>query len=520
MSTRRALTTPLARASDKSCPVCLQLCVKPSPLPCGHVACLFCTHCAMSATGDSRCALCRAAFTALPALSRALENHACWCDVAAFAKRLREGREEEKEKGMKSPRFEALSVERARDALEATMTTVDANEEETSVRKPPKFRVVGFGSTALNGMDDDETVASALERALEEDEETAKSDAVSGEISAFDPSSGAEMAVFHACGCGGGERWCGELATRPVCCQQCGTLYEEAHAKMLVSGARGGDWCVECGAWREPTSVIFTMKDDIEAVYPEEVVRESRERCDAELKRHLENLSSAQTAEDAKDTNAEDAALKVVDATTATTTTMDEEEDRDTESDDGEGKNAENDGDSSDDSHPSVRVGDGGVIVFEPSTFVHYGVGCDWCGLYPIVGPRYQCEECSESEFMGFDLCSKCMQNVFEHPERKRDYRFAQNHTDAHKMRLVQPRPTMIHVMKSLHPELSEEQIMNWLEAQARAQREAAAEALAAAANEEIDDELAADDASEEAAEEAEPEAEEETFQDAEESLP
>jgi len=472
----------------------------------------------MSATGDSRCALCRAAFTALPALSRALENHTCWCDVAAFAKRLREGREEEKEKGMKSPRFEALSVERARDALETTTTTTDANEEQTNVRKPPKLRVVGFGSTALNVMDDDETVASALERALEEDEETAKSDAVSGEISAFDPSSGREMAVFHACGCGGVDRWCGELATRPVCCQQCGTLYEEAHAKMLVSGARGGDWCVECGAWREPTSVIFTMKDDIEAVYPEEVVRESRERCDAELKRHLENSPNAQMEEDAKAASAEDAALKMVDAAT----TMDEEEERDMESDDVERNDAENDGDSSDDSHPSVQVGDGGVIVFEPSTFVHYGVGCDWCGLYPIVGPRYQCEECSESEFMGFDLCSKCMQNVFEHPERKRDYRFAQNHTDAHKMRLVQPRPTMIHVMKSLHPELSEEQIMSWLEAQARAQREAAAEALVASANEEIDDELAAGEASEEDAEDAEDaegEGEEETFEDAEETL-
>jgi hypothetical protein len=367
-------------------------------------------------------------------------------------------------------------------------------------------------------MDDDETVASALERALEEDEETAKSDAVSGEISAFDPSSGREMAVFHACGCGGVDRWCGELATRPVCCQQCGTLYEEAHAKMLVSGARGGDWCVECGAWREPTSVIFTMKDDIEAVYPEEVVRESRERCDAELKRHLENSPNAQMEEDAKAASAEDAALKMVDAAT----TMDEEEERDMESDDVERNDAENDGDSSDDSHPSVQVGDGGVIVFEPSTFVHYGVGCDWCGLYPIVGPRYQCEECSESEFMGFDLCSKCMQNVFEHPERKRDYRFAQNHTDAHKMRLVQPRPTMIHVMKSLHPELSEEQIMSWLEAQARAQREAAAEALVASANEEIDDELAAGEASEEDAEDAEDaegEGEEETFEDAEETL-
>ena len=85
-------------------------------------------------------------------------------------------------------------------------------------------------------------------------------------------------------------------------------------------------------------------------------------------------------------------------------------------------------------------------------------------------------KEGKELEFMGFDLCSKCMQSVFEHPDRKRDYRFAQNHTDKHEMVLVRPRPTMIHVMKSLHPELSEDQIIHWLESQATAAREADAE--------------------------------------------
>jgi hypothetical protein len=85
---------------------------------------------------------------------------------------------------------------------------------------------------------------------------------------------------------------------------------------------------------------------------------------------------------------------------------------------------------------------------------------------------------------MGFDLCAKCMQNVFEHPERKRDYRFAQNHTDAHEMVLVRPRPTMVHVMKSLHPELSANQIIQWLDSQAIASREAEAEAAEAAETE------------------------------------
>ena len=33
-------------------------------------------------------------------------------------------------------------------------------------------------------------------------------------------------------------------------------------------------------------------------------------------------------------------------------------------------------------------------------------VGCDSCGLYPIKGHRYKCQDCPDK--VGFDLCSKC----------------------------------------------------------------------------------------------------------------
>ena len=29
---------------------------------------------------------------------------------------------------------------------------------------------------------------------------------------------------------------------------------------------------------------------------------------------------------------------------------------------------------------------------------VHFGVGCDLCGSYPIKGERYQCRDCKEDE--------------------------------------------------------------------------------------------------------------------------
>lgn len=43
------------------------------------------------------------------------------------------------------------------------------------------------------------------------------------------------------------------------------------------------------------------------------------------------------------------------------------------------------------------------------TNFVHHGVGCDQCGMYPIIGERYQCIECRQNESMGFDLCAQCM---------------------------------------------------------------------------------------------------------------
>ncbi|KAH9626112.1 hypothetical protein KSS87_002986 [Heliosperma pusillum] len=63
---------------------------------------------------------------------------------------------------------------------------------------------------------------------------------------------------------------------------------------------------------------------------------------------------------------------------------------------------------------------------------VHYGAGCDYCGMYPIVGDRYRCEDCVEN--MGFDLCGDCYKT-----SSKRPGRFNQQHTSDHKFELVKP---------------------------------------------------------------------------------
>ncbi|KAK7395373.1 hypothetical protein VNO78_15925 [Psophocarpus tetragonolobus] len=67
----------------------------------------------------------------------------------------------------------------------------------------------------------------------------------------------------------------------------------------------------------------------------------------------------------------------------------------------------------------------------DPDSKVHIGVGCDFCGMFPIIGDRYRCIDCKEK--MGFDLCGDCYASRSKLPGR-----FNQQHTSEHKFKLVQ----------------------------------------------------------------------------------
>ena len=74
-----------------------------------------------------------------------------------------------------------------------------------------------------------------------------------------------------------------------------------------------------------------------------------------------------------------------------------------------------------------------------PDEFVHFGVGCDSCGAFPIVGRRYRCTDCPEA--VGYDLCALCMAMGTTGAEG----RFDQNHKPHHSMVEVAPAPTIVH---------------------------------------------------------------------------
>ncbi|XP_060970644.1 E3 ubiquitin-protein ligase PRT1 [Cannabis sativa] len=66
----------------------------------------------------------------------------------------------------------------------------------------------------------------------------------------------------------------------------------------------------------------------------------------------------------------------------------------------------------------------------DPHVNAHIGVGCDYCGMYPIIGERYRCKDCVEK--IGFDLCSGCYNTTSKLPGR-----FNQQHTPDHKFEIM-----------------------------------------------------------------------------------
>ncbi|KAJ0957887.1 putative transcription factor C2H2 family [Helianthus annuus] len=68
---------------------------------------------------------------------------------------------------------------------------------------------------------------------------------------------------------------------------------------------------------------------------------------------------------------------------------------------------------------------------------VHFGVGCDCCGIYPLIGNRYKCKDCHEE--IGFDLCEDCYKSSSNLPGR-----FNQQHKPDHEFEVVEPKPIMI----------------------------------------------------------------------------
>lgn len=83
-----------------------------------------------------------------------------------------------------------------------------------------------------------------------------------------------------------------------------------------------------------------------------------------------------------------------------------------------------------------------------PGAKVHYRYGCDYCGMFPIIGKRYNCRDCRE--IAGFDLCESCYNTPL-----KIQGRFNQQHKPNHRLEIAQPQPTRI--ILTLEPDTPEQ---------------------------------------------------------------
>ncbi|XP_015970985.1 E3 ubiquitin-protein ligase PRT1 isoform X1 [Arachis duranensis] len=79
----------------------------------------------------------------------------------------------------------------------------------------------------------------------------------------------------------------------------------------------------------------------------------------------------------------------------------------------------------------SCSSGNGEAELSGLPSRIHIGVGCDFCGMYPIIGERYKCIDCKEE--IGFDLCGDCHKTHSKLPGR-----FNQQHTPEHRFESVQ----------------------------------------------------------------------------------
>jgi len=96
-------------------------------------------------------------------------------------------------------------------------------------------------------------------------------------------------------------------------------------------------------------------------------------------------------------------------------------------------------------------------FLLDPDNYIHIGVGCDGCGLFPIKGRRYNCENCPEG--IGFDLCIKCYNSGVSTSGA-----FHQKHKPNHTMKEQLPVFTPYHALQFIHPELTENQLLQLIQ--------------------------------------------------------
>ncbi|KAJ6703081.1 E3 UBIQUITIN-PROTEIN LIGASE PRT1-LIKE [Salix viminalis] len=361
------------------CSVCLDLLYKPVVLACGHLSCFWCVFHSMNMLQESRCPICRHLFNHFPSVCQLLHFLLIKMYPIAYKRREREVGEEEKKIGQFSPQFVHHPF------------GSHSGEEMDFQSNSLHFPIHPQNKLCSDGCFSEEKEPSSLgnfAKAIAHREDNMK-------IVPSTPSSrseGTTNAAIENCNMirtesGHGIKTqasvadllcaeCKKLLFRPVVLN-CGHVYCES---CIISSMQGIPRCQICRSLHPNgiPSVCLVLEKFLEEHFSE-IYAERRQvfakQTDCSSSTHTQQLGTQSS---------------------------------------------------------SVSASVYSSWIFGNGPEVHIGVGCDSCGMIPIIGKRYKCKDCSEE--IGFDVCESCHNNPSEVSGR-----FNQQHKPEHNFEIAQP---------------------------------------------------------------------------------
>ncbi|XP_019461902.1 PREDICTED: E3 ubiquitin-protein ligase PRT1-like [Lupinus angustifolius] len=350
------------------CCVCLDLLYKPIVLACGHMCCFWCVHKSMSCLRESQCPFCRNQYYHFPTICQMLHFMLLKIYPVAYKGREIQTLEEEKKTGFYSPQFDA-----------------DTGRSQTKFGhsgSPSSSSSINLVSNTCNG-GTSECIERLQSAAQEGDEGTIvfEHSSYGAPIGIGTPSAEGKLLSENEL------LPQQKISVEDVMCTMCKQLL--FHPVVL-----------NCGHVYCETCVVNLADEDL--------------RCQVCQLPHPKGLPKVCLGFDQflEETFPEDYARRRVAVQLSKTKAQPVT--------------------SSNCSSDNGNKGENIDWWSDPDSKVHIGVGCDFCGMFPIIGDRYKCSDCKEK--MGFDLCSDCYNTRSKLPGR-----FNQQHTSEHKFKLVQP---------------------------------------------------------------------------------
>lgn len=360
---------------DFQCCVCLDLFYKPVVLACGHIACFWCVFKCMDNWQQSYCMVCRYPYGHFPRVCKLLHCLLLKLYPLSYNRRERQVSEVEKEFGSVSPQFDDyLSETRAIKEMDGRILsnyTVNAPNLSSPSEGGPS--TIGISSQVAATEDSKLSIISQTNC-----EATAKVPSQENIAKYNGPTDGDHkhmLSTVLMCSL------CKQLLCRPVVLN-CGDVFCET---CIVGPEDKIPKCPVCHS-AHPTgfpNVCLVLEHFLEDQFQEEYKVRKHSLIKSMGDQPL-NKSNGSKEKQMKASNGSSVTPNFLSSWFS-----------------GQGPN------------------------------VHVGVGCDYCGMCPIIGERYKCKDCVEK--VGFDLCQNCYQGSSNLPGR-----FNQQHKEDHKFEKVE----------------------------------------------------------------------------------